>query len=59
MTDIITTIYCVVAGFSVFGLAVAMIDGGSCHWTRPFAGFLWPLLAVIAIWIVWSRRHDR
>ncbi len=25
------------------------------HWTRPFAGFLWPLLAAYALWRVMFR----
>jgi len=50
-------LYGVTAIFSVIGLGISAVHSDDrYHWTRPFAGFLWPILAIIAILIVWSDR---
>lgn len=49
--------YAIISVFSVAGLGISAIESREhYHWTRPFAGFLWPVLSVIAILVVWSSR---
>ena len=46
--------YIMVALVSCAGLAIAQIEARA-HWTRPFAGILWPALAVLALVIIWRE----
>jgi len=55
---IFAAIYFGIAALFCFGIMLSCIDGTKHHWTRPFAGILWPLLAVISIWIIWVKRYD-
>lgn len=51
--DVGLIVYGLITYCAVAGIVIERHD--AAHWTRPFAGFLWPLLAVYALWRVVFR----
>jgi hypothetical protein len=59
IAQIVAAIYLAASIIFTLGLCVQCFEGdGRHHWTRPFAGVLWPIMAIIGIWIIWEKRYE-